>query len=201
MLDKYKKIRLKSTNINGYLTDDNSQTSISLTKQLTLPKFKALLQKDYGGDGDCTLTSITACIWYELPEVDVQKIYDEVEKTAKIFFYNSKLGTMPIFVKNIYDIVRKKFGLSSNTTAKYIKGVGFKYEDIVNVLDTGKPVIINIFRDGRNYYNDHTITIIGYAEYDVKGTKRHLLKVYDNWATIISYVDYDLLCLLTCINF
>ena len=123
MLEKYKKKRLSALNIKGYLSDDDSTTSISLTKQLTLSNFKALLQKDYGGLGDCTLTSMTASILWELPGTNIQEIYDEVERNAKKFLYNEKKGTFPLFIKAIYNRSRKFFGLSDNTKAKYIKGL------------------------------------------------------------------------------
>ena len=42
--------------------------------------------------------------------------------------------------------------------------------------------------DGRNYYQNHTVTVIGYME---SGVKVKMLIIFDNWHETISYVDYN----------
>ena len=54
--------------------------------------------------------------------------------------------------------------------------------------------MISIQKDGRDYYNQHTITIIGYMIFeDAENKKRFLFKVYDNWYSKITFLDYTIL--------
>ena len=87
-------------------------------------------------------------------------------------------------------------GIKGKCHARYGKGVAFNWYTIGNLLKHGHHIVLNIHKDGRDYYKDHSVLIVGLARH---GTHK-LLAVYDNWNEGISYVDYDKLCLISSIN-
>ncbi len=152
-----------------------------------------LLQCNYGGDNDCTLTSITTVLAF-MTHQDVNKIYNDVERVAKKYFYNpSTTGTIPIFISSIMNTLAKMYNLPVKSLTKYFKDVQFNYKGIMNKINKNVPVIINITNDGRNCYRNHSILIVGYREYIGTDSTARMLVVYDNWYDQVSYVDYDLL--------
>ena len=56
-------MRISKYNIHKYLQDTYG-ASATMQQQRHLSDFPFLLQAHYGGDGDCTLTSMTAIIHY-----------------------------------------------------------------------------------------------------------------------------------------
>ena len=62
--------------------------------------------------------------------------------------------------------------------------------------------MLSMYKDGRDFYNDHSITVIGYGEYKVDSKHAaHMLKVYDNWYKEMCYDDYDLIHLFSSIHY
>lgn len=150
---------------------------------------KCLLQKNYGEDYDCTLTSIAAIFGEEQ--------YAIIESIAKKHSYDGKKnGTNPFKVKAIMQGVMDSIGIKGKCYSRYGKGVAFNWYTIGNLLKRGHHVVLNIYQDGRGYYRNHSVLIVGLACY---GGHR-LLAVYDNWNEGISYVDYDKLCMIASIN-
>lgn len=46
--------------------------------------------------------------------------------------------------------------------------------------------------DGKDYYEHHTVTILGYIEFcDEFGHLIYLLQIYDNWHMSYSLLDYE----------
>jgi hypothetical protein len=87
-----------------------------------------------------------------------------------------------------------------------MKNVGYKFEKIMNLIDNKVPVIISVNNDGRNYYRNHSMTIIGYTIYritlvDGQTINRRFLKVYDNWRSTFGYIDYEVLSSISSINY
>ena len=79
-----------------------------------------------------------------------------------------------------------------------MKGIGFNWDFIKGNLDyNDTPIILNLWKDGRNYYYNHTVLIIGYAESENK----KMLVVYDNWFKYICYIDYDKLSIICSIQY
>lgn len=98
----YDNVRLRSANIKDYLKREYPEYDVVTSKEVVKIEMENLLQKDYGDDLDCTLTSITECIMYYSKNLTDAKIYPVVEKIAKKYFYNGKqFGTIPVFIKNI----------------------------------------------------------------------------------------------------
>ena len=125
--------------------------------------------------------------------IDNETTYNQVVEVANKYFYSpNKFGTIPIFIKKIIDEV---FYVKSH--AKYLKNVGFNWQTIKTQIKNRNPMVLSITNDGRNYYQAHSITIIGYKEY----TDAKFLMVYDNWYESIGYVDYNLLGTSCCINY
>ena len=188
--------RLTATNIKQYLQkvyDMGTEIKEINRKQLSVPIF---LQHNYGQDGDCTLTSILTLTKYYNKNIDTQEVYDYIEKIAKKYLYNgNKYGTIPFFNKAIVKQVFQHFKIEKSVYTRYIKGMGFQLESILDQLDNNIPVMISMFRDGRRYYDSHSITIIGYVQYrDEYGQIATMLMVHDNWFGSYSFLDYQPIC-------
>ena len=187
--------RLSNSNIDAYVQAVYGVQQLKEYRKLS--SFQSILQKNYGGsnDGDCSLCAITAVGAYKLNYTEsFDSIYRRVRKVAEGYFANpDKFGTIPVFIKNI---INDSFLVKSR--AKYLKNVGFNWQTIKTQLKENNPIVLSISKDGRNYYEAHSITIVGYREY-TKNAK--LLLVYDNWHNDISYVDFNLLGTSCCINY
>ena len=213
----YNRKRLTNQNVKDYLTKKHAGFSVISSKAYKRLGVDNLLQKNYGKDMDCSLTSITECTMYhyiasqntQKPEkLNADEVYNYVEETAKKYFYNGDtFGTIPVFIKNIYDKTLEHFGLKAKTKQKYFKNVGYSLGSIMKTIDEGRPVIINIFRDGRDYYNNHSVTIVGYEtfelhNFDTKITKQvTMLIVQDHWLKVNSYVDFEFISCISAINY
>lgn len=149
-----------------------------------------LLQKNYGLPCDCTLTSL-AFIFGE-------KYYPDIEAIAKTLGYNGETyGTNPITVRTIMTRVMKLAGIKGTAKSAYLKNIGFTWNSLKKLLKANTYILLNLWKDGRGYYNSHSVTIIGYSEY----SKHKFLLIYDNWTTTISYLDYDKLSSISSINY
>ena len=190
----FKSKRLTATNIKQYLQQNyffGEEISELNRKQLSVPIF---LQKNYGKDGDCTLTSILTLTKYYNKLLDPNEVYNHIEYIAsRRYLYNGdSYGTIPFFNRGITAETFKHFGINKPIISKYIKGVGFNLETILDALDQDIPVMISMFRDGRGYYDNHTITIIGYIQYkDNHGKIQTMFLVHDNWYSSYSFLDYN----------
>ena len=161
--------------------------------------YKPLLQKDYGLSNDCSLTALTTIIAGSLNK-EPQKVYDVVEKYAKQYGFKGK-GTLPVFIKCIFDKTLKEFGVNVKTKSGYLKCIGYDFDMMRNLIDENVPMVLSINKDGRNYYNNHSITVIGYLIYQVDDALEPMLLVYDNWNTVPCVVDYKALSMISSINY
>lgn len=148
-----------------------------------------LLQKNYGKAQDCTLTCM-ACIFGE-------EHYSEIERIALKYGYDGdKRGTNPFMIRSIMRDVTRRLGLQGRCKSAYGKGVGWTWAKIKGLVSAGVPVILNMWDDGRKYYHDHSVTVIGVEEYE----KAKFLLVLDNWHETISLIDYGKLCIVSSLN-
>lgn len=196
--------RLWNGNIREYLKKKYKGTKVIKCTSSKLLNFKPLLQDDYGEAGDCTLTSLTACVNYYLANSKpIEEIYNYVEKIAKKWGYKGNIGTFPLFIQRIYNQTLKHFPCAKKRTAQgYIKGVGFNFNTIKNILNKNTPIVLSIKNDGRNYYTNHTITIVGYMIYSINNKHTaNILVVYDNWTKSESFIDFDVLPIMASINY
>lgn len=186
--------RLSDENIHIYAGTSQVKRA-NVIKNIT-----SLLQQDYGDLNDCAITSITTVVYFYNKNQKIQKIYDTVEGIGKkTRLYNSKVyGTLPFGIKKICSDALKKFNTPKVIREGYGKNVGYKYDQIIKHIDLGKPIILNIHKDGRKFYENHTILIVGYMEMQ---NGKQFLKVYDNWHRGISYVDYQKLSVISSADF
>lgn len=185
--------RLGPQEINTYVTEKCKYSFFDTISEQRISGIQPLLQENYGGDNDCTLTSITTILSW-VTNQDPQSIYDTVEQIAKKYFYNAKTtGTIPLFIKGIMNKLAIKYNISAKCLSKYFKDVQFNYAGIKNKINKNVPVILNINNDGRNCYKNHSVLIVGYKEVMCGSQTVRLLLVYDNWYDDISYIDYDML--------
>ena len=186
-------MRLSDSNLKSYIAQNYPGATYVCAKTYFHRPY--LLQRNYGGLNDCTLTSITYCIYKKYKNKMVNDIYNRVEAAAKKFFYNEKIGTIPFFINKI---IGEAYNI--NSTGKMVKNVGFNAKKIVDVVEK-QPVILSMFSDGNNYYKNHTVTVVGYQKYRYNGRDIYFLEVRDNWNTTASYVDYQKMSCVSSINY
>lgn len=172
-----------------------------------LSRIKPLLQSDYGEENDCSITSLTTCIYYHSygnrndfqdSEKRCNYIYNNLATLASNrYFYNGKsYGTIPFFIKGIYDWGLMAFNDVGNyfrTKSAYLKGIGFNYKKICKIIDEDKPIILSVNKCGK--YKNHSITVIGYMT-----TSKQLI-IYDNWTKAQQCIKYDDISFISCINY
>lgn len=150
---------------------------------------KGLLQKSYGKAQDCTLTCL-ACIYGE-------QWYGTIERIALKYGYNGdKKGTNPLTVKAITRELLKTLHEPGKPRSAYGKIVGWNWQTVKNLAGRGIPIILNLWDDGRKYYHDHSVTVVGVEEYE----RARFLLVLDNWNETISLIDYRKLSLFSSVN-
>lgn len=179
--------RITKKNIIDYVQAEYGHPVKTENKKKKLANFKPLLQKNYGGINDCTLTAITAMLYYYHPEIDVEKIYEQVELSGKKYFFSNKNGTLPIFSTCIFNDAAKKLNFLEHISKKLFKNIGYNFNDIKAQIDMGRPVLLDISQDGRGYYKNHGVTIVGYSIIE----NIPFLIIQDNWFLDYSYVDFN----------
>lgn len=184
----FEKQRLDVRNIGQYIHSVGGIERI-------IPNILALRQDDYGTTNDCTLVSLTAIIKYKRLGQDIRKVYQTIVDIARKNLYTSGYGTPNLTVKRIMQQAFAAYNIPGTVHSCYLKNVGFNYSLIKKNIDAGRPMILNLLKDGRNYYYNHSVLIVGY--YETKTDQ--LLVVYDNWDNTKSYIDYSLLSTISSI--
>ena len=196
-LNNKKSKHLTEKNIEQYIKDEYGSNAL-LTKNVHVKNFLPLLQKDYGGLNDCTLTCMTAIIHHITNRNNnVADIYNNVEKIAKKYFYVDNLGTPYLTIRTIFNKVLSKYCSKTINT----KCGNNDLITIKNQIDKGNPMILSLFDDGLNYYKKHSVTVFGYKTYSIEGKEKTVLKIYDNWTRDISYLDYDKISSLSVLHY
>lgn len=174
--------RLSNMNIGQYV---NSKKFYPVV----INNIQSLLQDNYGEANDCTLTSITTVIHYFLSQEGTYDIYKNVEKIARKHGYFGSYGTPSLMIPCVYQKSLNKYSISKKVKTFYLKDIGYTFEQIKKEIANHNPILLNLWKDGRNYYKNHTVLIVGYLEIN----NYKLLVVYDNWSLGMSYIDYSLL--------
>ena len=174
--------------------------------EVVLNDIPALLQKDYGEANDCTLTSLTAIgVFLKKNQKTANEIYKVVEHFAKHYGYTGTAGTNPFVIKRIFDSVLTVLSIRKDTKVRYLKNIGYNFSLIKKTLVAGTPLILSMHSDGRQYYQNHSVLIIGYKEYKLSNINtqkiKRFLMVQDNWTKEVSFIDYDKLSIISSINF
>lgn len=151
---------------------------------------EGLLQDDYGKRLDCTLTSL-ACIFGK-------KYYNDIERIAEKHGYDGdKKGTNPLTVKVITRELLKMLHKPGTPKSAYGKAVGWNWQTARSLAERGIPAVLNLWDDGRGYYHDHSVVLVGVERYQ----RAKFLLVLDNWHKTVSLIDYDKLCIISSINY
>ena len=190
--------RLKISNLDLYLNNQDIKAKSKLV--LGVP---SLEQSDYGQANDCTITSLTAYIGYLVKNKAIVHIYNSVADIAKKYGYNGySRGTNPFCIKTIFNQALKANDINQNTKVRYLKNIGFNYNLIKNNINNKIPMVLSLWRDGREYYDNHSVLIVGYYEVQLENKKiKRFLQVFDNWKADYSLIDYDKLSVISCINY
>lgn len=144
---------------------------------------RALLQNDYTGDNDCTVTAIACAL--SIP-------YNKVLPVATKYGFTYKKGTNPFKVHNIMqEIISNGYV----TKSAYGKGLGCTLKKLETILKT-TPIVLNLWNDGRNYYKNHSVVIVGVDVY-AHGV---FLRIYDGWHLETSLIDYKKLSAIMSIH-
>ena len=198
----FSKKKLTSSNIQSYMAEMYPKLTVKTEKSKIISSIPALLQKDYGEDNDCTLTSLTAIMMFLTRQTKANNIYSIVEKVAKQYGYTGSTGTNPLFIKKIFDNVLKSLSVKKSTKARYLKCGGYNFALIKQLINVKTPIILSMSTDGRNYYENHSVLIVGYKEYTLSDNKiKRFLIVQDNWNKDKSFIDYDKLSVISSINY
>lgn len=169
----------------------DSQVNVSIHGMISV--FEPFRQQDYGDEYDCSITSIASCIKYILPNEVFEDVYRSVEVIASRYGYNGKTTGTPFYrIKKIYQECSSLYNLKDIRRERWIKGLGVNMWSIAEQIDRGRPVILSMWKDNRNFYKDHTVTIIGYKSYlQNNGKCVHFLEIYDNWDKSVRYLDFQ----------
>lgn len=193
-------MRIDQKNLKDYLKKTYGGNPVRQHQRI-LDNFTPLLQKDYGGENDCTLTSMTAIVnFLSKGKHQVQDIYKCVEKYALKYFYTGDNGTPTITTRKIFEEISKVYKLSK-PEAKYGKDLGYTFANIKKQIGYNNPMILSMNSDGKNYYKNHSITVVGFEIWKVGNKEVHMIAVYDNWYSSISYVDYDKISIISTIHY
>lgn len=185
--------RLDKKNIEDYIKLKYPKADyIEIADEKIIKGVKPLLQKNYGGNNDCTLTAMTSIIAYETNKA-IQNTYNIVEEKAKKYGFKNE-GTSPILAPLIFNESYKACGVKPYlTTIKPFKGICWNINTIKKMIDNNKPVMLSMPDDGRHCYGSHSVTVIGYMDLIVDKKNITYLCIYDNWKTDVAYIDYDIL--------
>ena len=191
----YENTYLKDSNIRDYTVKTYGDDGGMIKRKIQY--VPTLLQNDYGELSDCTITSITAVIKFYRPDLNVFDIYDQVESIAKCYGYSGDHGTYSLTIRFIYNKALKKFGIDKRASSRYLKDFSFDYFFIQQEINGDRPVLLNLWKDGRDFYKNHTVLIVGYL---MIGNIPYLM-VQDNWTKTVSYIDYKKLATICSIQF
>ncbi len=174
----------------------------SVKSEKEISNVLGLLQRNYGQDQDCTLTSMTALLLYYTKKNSVQDIYNEVERIATKLGYKGNIGTNPLVIRCLMQNVLKRYQIKKTCYSAYLKSIGYTIDLIKKLINKDVPIILNLSNDGRKYYQNHSVLIIGYKEIVLSNKKTmFFLKVKDNWSKETSYIDYSKLSMISSINY
>ena len=204
-MNSFNRKRLDANNIQKYMMETYPELFITI-KDISgkrLISIPALLQKDYGGLNDCTLTSMTAFAMFLKQATFANDIYKVIESLAKQYGYTGSKGTNPFLIKRIFDSALIALKIKKETKARFIKNIGYNFNLIKQTIDAGTPIILSMYSDGRNYYSNHSVLIVGYREYPLNNSKKAIrfLMVQDNWNKNVSFIDYEKLSIVSSINY
>ena len=192
--------RLYEHNITSYIRKnyDCNFLDIQNSKLLDVDSF---LQKDYGETGDCSVTSIATLLYYLSINHEFIDVYNVVEQVARKYEYRGGKGTNPLRFSRIIKEAAKILDVNlTKIYGRYFKNVFYTFDEIKDSIDSKMPVLLSFLRDGRKYYNNHSVLIVGYETYKKNDKEYPILYILDNWNKEPSCIDFTKLGFISSIN-
>lgn len=189
--------------LNDYIKTEYPDYKVTDEKTVILKDFVPLRQADYNDKLNCSITSMAACInYYTGGKHKVEDIYRYIKIVAKFFLYVPNLwGTFSFMIMPIFAVAKYHYKVKIRGGCRYFKGLGYGTGRIISHINSGRPVLLNMFRDGRKCYHNHTVTIIGYKIYYSGKDRKVFLILNDNWAKEERVLDYSKLSIISSINY
>lgn len=186
----YDGMRITSNNLQDYLSPKPTENSIVLIKRHIIPSHNYLLHEIENEKLGSVITAINI-LQYFAPTMTPGILHDYIRRYGNKIGYSTKFGIIPLFNSRILNCVATDLHIKHTFRTKYIKNIGFDFKTITDLIDSRNPALLSLFNDGRNYYQRHSVVIMGYEIYDVGGVQKRLLVVCDSWSKGYSYIDYD----------
>ena len=192
--------RIAASNVNKYVQDKYGEIQNKISNEIL--GLCALLQNDFEGQNDCTLISATEITrFYSVHYYPEKVVYDTVKTVAIKYGYAGWHGTFSITVNKIVNKINQMYNIPKKSKSGYLKGIGYSIKTIMDNINNKIPMILNMSNDGRGYYKNHSVTVVGYNDYTVKGKHIYMLRIHDNWTNQDSFIDYQKLCLISSLNY
>lgn len=183
----------------------NDEVKLFLKDEFVVDNVPILLQRDYGKDNDCTITSIATLMSFLTKDDNYGVVYNSVTTNIKPKWAYGSYGTLPFCINKMLNNILKVLGLRNRKShGRYFKGLGVTINTIKKWLkETKTPIILSLFKANDGYYNYHSVTVVGYYEYVDKYTGNNivLLKIHDNWSKKTRYIDYKKIHWLCMFNY
>ena len=174
----------------GYLVKDWDETWQVQKRASLRPKMPDFLMREMeAGVGNCTLTAITRLFAYYREKEPMRQIppdaeiYRDVKAIAQKHRYKEKKsGTPFVKINNIAKELLQQYGCHGRSQSVYL----WDYHTVVREIDAGRPMLFNI---AFGEYENHTVTVTGYAEIRRWHEKKRLIEVHDGWSKEPHYID------------
>lgn len=149
--------------------------------------------------GNCSLTAIAAVIYYyrhakgyNSIDAEIGDIYDVVRKKAVERGYTAEHGTDFWDIDNILTAAFSAYGCKVRGHNTYLD----LWNSIKSEITAKHSPVIMSMTGG--YYNDHTVTVIGWLEFSNSedGGMVRFLKIHDGWTAKCRYLDYEKITLI-----
>ena len=158
------------------------------TLEPNVPRF--VMNRFQRNANNCTLTAITRIFAYHrningksnIP--DNMTLYNDLKTIAERYGYSDEDGLGPTKINNVLNDAIEKYGYEGKGRSIYI----WNFDTVRTEIDAGRPLLLNI---ASGYYENHTVTVVGYSEFEKNGQTKKFLKVYDGWVDGNRYIDYD----------
>ena len=158
------------------------------TLEPNVPRF--VMNRFQRNANNCTLTAITRIFAYHrniygksnIP--DNMTLYNDIKTIAEKYGYSDEDGLGPTKINNVLNDAIEKYGYEGKGRSIYI----WNFDTVRTEIDAGRPLLLNI---ASGYYENHTVTVVGYSEFEKNGQTKKFLKVYDGWVDGNRYIDYD----------